>query len=199
MKKFLSIAAIAILAATASAFPASADDSETLVLQFLGTATGVSWDGLSDDVVTEIMDLDDSGKMDVEDLEGFACFELDLVDPSSGVSVGTAVDCLAPSPQTNGVIVEAFSFFMLPGGSFVSNGMTSVSPFFPGIGDAGGAFTHMTGSLPTKNNIIGATGQFKDKGTTRVSGAVDLSRFGEGIVAFNCLWVVVVELDDDDD
>lgn len=193
---------IALIATFAVTSPVVAAESETLALQFVGTATGRAWSDLSEATVAEIEALDASGEMDVGDLEEFGCFEIDLVDPASGVVVGTGVDCLAPTPVGpagdifDAIEVEAFSFFMLPGGAFVSNGMTSVRAFIPGIGDADG-FTHITGSLPDGNNIVGATGQFNEEGSTRVSGAVDLSLFGDGIVAFNCLWIAVIEINDD--
>jgi hypothetical protein len=197
-KSTVSIAsAIAIFGVLAAASPALAAESETLALQFLGTADAAPWDALSPEVSIEIADL-----VDIDDLEGFSCFELDLVDPASGVVVGIGVDCLAPTPVGpagnifDAIEVEAFSFFMLPGGSFVSNGLTSVRAFVPGIGDAGGAFTHVTGSLPDGNNIIGANGQFVDEGSVRVSGAVDLSGFAPTI-SFNCLWIVQIEMNDE--
>ncbi|MCK5276219.1 MAG: hypothetical protein KAR37_16310 [Alphaproteobacteria bacterium] len=190
---------IALFTVISFASSAAADESERLALQFLGTATGTSWDLLSEATVAEIDMLAQDGNFNPADLEGFGCFEIDLVDPSSGVVVGTGVDCLAPTPVGpegnvfDAIEVEAFSFFILPGGAFVSNGLTSVRAFLPGIGDGDG-FTHVTGSLPEQNNILAATGQFKDKGSTRVSGAVDLSQFGAGIVAFNCLWIVDIKI-----
>lgn len=199
----LTLFAAFALALPAAAAPPADSNSETLALQFLGTATGAAWDGLSPATVAEIEALADDGALKLKDLNDFGCFEIDLVDPASGVIVGTGVDCLAPTPvgpvgnEFDAIVVEAFSFFMLPGGSFVSNGLTSVRAFIPGIGDAGGDFTHVTGSLPDGDNIVGANGQFAESGSTRVSGAVDLSQFGAGIVSFNCLWIVEIELDDD--
>ena len=86
---------------------------------------------------------------------------------------------------------------MLPGGAFASTGMTSVRPFFSGVGDADGEFTHMTGSVPASDNIVAGTGQFQASGSVRVSGVVNMSQFGAGIIAFNCLWLVDVEIEND--
>jgi hypothetical protein len=191
---------IALFAVISFASSVTAAESERLALQFLGSATGTSWDLLSEATVAEIEMLAQDGNFKTTDLEEFGCFEIDLVDPSSGVVVGTGVDCLAPMPVGpagnifDAIEVEAFSFFIFPGGAFVSNGLTSVRAFIPGIGDGDG-FTHVTGSLPEQNNILAATGQFKDKGSTRVSGAVDLSQFDVGVVAFNCLWIVDIRID----
>ncbi len=198
MKKFLIATTVITIIAMASAVDAKGR-KETLALQFLGTDTAADWDELSTDTVSTIEDLAaGNNDFNVSDLDGFGCFELDLVDPSSGVVVGVGVDCLAPDGQDDGVIVEAFSFFILPGGAFASNGMTSVRPFYAGVGDAGGEFTHMTGSLPDGDNIIAGTGQFKDTGATRVSGAINLSQFGDGVISFNCLWIAVVKIRGDE-
>lgn len=192
------LAAFAV-APHAVAAPPTESSSETLTLQFVGTATGAAWDALSPAIVAEIENLAHEGTLKLKNLNDFGCFEIDLVDPSSDVTIGTGVDCLSPTPvgpagnETDAIEVEAFSFFILPGGSFVSNGLTSVRAFIPGVGDGGG-FTHLTGSLPDGDNIIGATGQFAEKGATRVSGAVDLSQLGSGIISFNCLWIAEIEI-----
>ena len=96
----------------------------------------------------------------------FACFEAPLIDLSTGREVGTGVDCLQPSPvdlsdSANllatglpddlafGLQIEATTFFLLEGGNLVNQGKTSVQPFFPATGNALGAVTHMTGSIPS--------------------------------------------------
>lgn len=173
--------------------------SETLVLQFIGQGTGAEWNKLSAGTVASMQALSDANAdFDVAKLAGFACFEVDLADPSSGSVIGVGTDCLAPNVQSSsdpegaGVIVEAYSFFILPGGAFVSTGMTTARPFYSGIGDAGGKYTHVTGSVPGSDNIVAGTGQFSDSGTVRVSGVVNMSQFGAGIIDFNCLWIVEV-------
>ena len=127
---------IALFTVISFASSATADQSERLALQFLGSATGTSWDQLSDATYAEIVALAQDGNFKLTDLDGFGCFEIDLVDPSSGVAVGTEVDCLDPMPVVendfDAIVVEAFSFFILPGGAFVSNGLTSVRAFIPG-------------------------------------------------------------------
>lgn len=189
-------ASVALAMALTVPLPVAAGSTETLVLQFMGAAPAKSWNELSQATVSEIQALDEAGDLDVASLDGFACFEIDLLDPSSGASVGTGVDCLSPNPLDDAfdaVEVTAFSFFILPGGAFVSNGLTSVRAFIPGFGSGG--YTHITGSVPDGDNIISGTGQFEKGGSTRVSGVVDMSEFGSaGIIDFNCLWVAVVEM-----
>jgi hypothetical protein len=200
-------ATVAMAMALTVPLPAVAGNTETLVLQFLGSAPAKPWNELSQATVSEIQALDDAGDLDVASLDGFGCFEIGLLAPSSGANIGTGVDCLSPKPIAavwrryrhdtfDAIEVTAFSFFILPGGAFVSTGMTSVRGFIPDVGSAG-RYTHVTGSIPDGDNIISGTGQFEKGGSTRVSGAVDMSEFGaSGIIDFNCLWVAVVEMKD---
>ena len=190
VKKLLTATSLIAILGMSSAAHAEGS-SETLMLQFLGTATGGAWSDLSAGTVATIQSLaDESADFDVASLDGLAFFEIDFLDASSGVVSGVGVDCLAPDDQGDGLIVGAHSFFILPGGAFVANGMTSVRPFFPGVGDAGGEYTHMTGSVPggDEDNIIAATDQFEDVGAIRVSGVMNLSEIGSGVAVFNCLW-----------
>ena len=192
-------ASVALAMALTVPLPVAAGSTETLVLQFLGSAPAKPWNELSQATVSEIQALDEAGDLDVANLDGVGCFEIDLLDPASGTSIGTGVDCLSPKPLDDtfdAIEVTAFSFFILPGGAFVSTGMTSVRGFIPDVGSAG-RYTHVTGSIPDGDNIISGTGQFEKGGSTRVSGAVDMSEFGSsGIIDFNCLWVAVVEMKD---
>jgi hypothetical protein len=196
MKNILAV--MGLVASIGMVSGAQAEGStETLVLQFLGTATGGAWNELSADTVATIQTLsDENDDFDAASLDGFACFEIDMLDAASGVVAGVGVDCLAPDDKGDGLVVEAFSFFILPGGAFLANGMTTVRPFFSGVGDAGGSYTHVTGSVPSagEDNIIAATGQFEDSGAIRVSGVMDLSGIGSGVAVFNCLWLVSVEI-----
>jgi hypothetical protein len=196
MKQLLVASSVAALVWATSAAQAAGGE-ETLVLQFVGQATGAAWDGLSAEAVSTIQTLaNGSERFDVAKLDEFACFEVDLVDPASGISIGEGVDCLSPEDKGDGVAVEAYSFFMLSGGAFVSHGMTSVRPFYAGVGDADGGYTHISGAVPTDDNILAGTGQFTDSGSVRVSGAVNMSQFGSGIITFDCLWLINVDMSD---
>lgn len=141
----------------------------------------------------------------------FGCFEAPLIDLSTGQEVGTGIDCLNPvgvdlSDSTNllntglsedlafGLQIEAFTFFLLPGGTLVNHGMTSVQPFYPMVGDALGAVTHMTGSIPSEflpSGVEAGTGRFKRwVGTqVRLSGAVNLS-LPDNFIFFSCIFVI---------
>ena len=145
------------------------------------------------------------------DVDGFACFELPLLDLETGHQRGVGVDCLNVFDDTGdaagaGLQIEAKTFFFLPQGLIVNHGCTSVRPTFMGVGDAG--TTHITGSIPAgefngapggpqpavcqdAGGIILATGGFANHGgEVRLSGAVDLSNAGAGEITFSCLFLL---------
>ena len=175
------------------AAPAKAD---RILLQFLGEAPDIG--GLQDanDVagtaVTEADVEQAIGEMLPEDSMDFlGCHELPLLDPATKVVLGTGIDCLWDI--TGGVV--AVSFFVLPGGSLVNAGLTSLGNFTASVGDnpvvPGDSNSPppilITGSIPnlTNDSIIAATGDFAGLvGTGRVSGAVA----NDGNFWFNCLW-----------
>jgi hypothetical protein len=139
-------------------------------------------------------------------LEDFLCYVLPLEDLQSGVTVGTGADCLrifdvaedatagASSPAISPMI-DAVTFFFLPGGHFTADGMTTVRPFFTGVGDAAGEVTHMTGSIPaggSSGGIVDGSGRFATaSGNVRLSGAVNLGDFftDGNPIYFSCLFV----------
>lgn len=153
---------------------------------------------------------------DPRDREDFACFEGNLLSLFHGGKVGVGVDCLnlgqIPDTTTGdtpnfgtivntldaSVAIDAVTFFFLPGGYLVSDGNTSVRPFFQGVGNGdgtpgAGSVTHMTGSIPGKTpTVVAATGfyrKLKNGGNVRLSGAVNLG-LPDGRVFFSCLFVI---------
>jgi hypothetical protein len=122
------------------------------------------------------------------------CFTTPMVDPENGVELGTGIDCLNP----NGAGLRALSLFLFHGGTLVTFGQTSVNSFAAGIGDAGGAVTHMTGSIPPApggdpSGIVGGTGRFRRaSGIARVSGAVNLNDFPT-TMDFDCVWILHID------
>jgi len=125
--------------------------------------------------------------------------------------VGTGVDCLKPTPTdlsdsanllatglpgdlAFGLQIEATTFFLLKGGNLVNQGMTSVQPFFPATGNALGAVTHMTGSIPSgllPGGIRAGTGRFAswEGARARLSGAVNLG-LPNNQIFFTCLFII---------
>jgi hypothetical protein len=139
---------------------------------------------------------------DPRSLSDFACFKAGLFDPASGDRVGTAFDCLgitaideAPNGNTADVSlqIDAVTFFFLKGrGRIVADGMTSVRPFFSGVGNGDGAVTHITGSFPGNTpGVVAATGEFTGlvgRADVRLSGAVNLG-LSNGVF-FSCIFVI---------
>ncbi len=152
--------------------------------------------------------------------DDFFCYQGDLLDLQNGRKVGIGVDCLSiaqiedtttgiavPDPPNLGLLsntvnasaaVDAVTFFFLPGGYIVSDGLTTVRPFFADIGNGDGtadegSVTHITGSVPGQTpNIVAATGRFSrltNTGNVRLSGAVNLGNAPD-VVFLSCLFVI---------
>jgi hypothetical protein len=134
---------VSVILATAAVLIAAVPNAHAggLAVKFFGTAQ-------ANDLSPQIAWAIEESKVD---LEGFACFQLPIVDAASGRPLGIGVDCLNPFDDSgdgagDGVQIEAKTFFFLKRGLIVNHGCTSVRPFFAGVGDAG--VTHMTGSIP---------------------------------------------------
>ena len=187
-------------------FGANLAQAKDLALKFLGTPTANDLSVAAQDAIDDFV-----ANGLVFNQGDFACFEAPLYDLSTGRRVGVGVDCLAPTPidlsdsqnlldtgvpagLAFGLQIEAFTFFLLPGGNLVNHGMTSAQPFFPTVGDALGSVTHMTGSIPSgmlPGGVEAATGRLRTWiGTqVRLSGAVNLS-LPDDRIFFSCLFVI---------
>lgn len=123
---------------------------------------------------------------------GAGCFDLDLVDAKTGNVIGTASDCLSsinPSVTDNGLMLTGTTFFFFPGGTLISQGLTTVQPVLHGSED----FTHITGAVPSPgdNGVIYGDGKFQNaNGPVRLSGAVNLSELGDGLITFECIFIL---------
>lgn len=124
---------------------------------------------------------------------GANCFDLDLVDAKSGNVIGSASDCLSgitPSITDNGVMLTGTTFFFFPGGTLVSQGLTTVQPVLHGSVDS----THITGAIPSPgdNGVVYGDGKFQNaSGPVRLSGAVNLSQLNsDGLITFDCLFII---------
>jgi hypothetical protein len=197
------IPSMAILAAFLVTVPAQAG----FAVQLQGTAQANDFRGLTAAQQAVIADFfADEDLADGRVLADFLCYVLPLEDLQSGVTVGTGADCLrifdVAEDATPGVnspaispMVDAVTFFFLPGGHFTADGMTTVRPFFTGIGDAEGEVTHLTGSIaPTgrSGGIVDGSGRFaRVSGSVRLSGAVNLGEFftDGNPIYFSCLFI----------
>jgi len=122
-----------------------------------------------------------------------ACFDVDLIDAKTGKVIGRASDCLSsigPSMTDNGVMLTGTTFFFFPGGTLISQGLTTVQPVLHGSAD----FTHITGAVPSPsdNSVIYGDGKFKKAaGPVRLSGAVNLGLLNsDGIITFDCVFII---------
>jgi len=172
-----------------------------MVVQFSGTGDQMA---LADAEKIAGIELATDTRLTTNQLSGFqaigadsfvGCYAIPMADPASGRRIGTGIDCLRVMPQeTGGVAVQALSLFVFPNvGTVVTLGSTSVQAFVPGVGDADGGVTHITGSIPSDaSGVVGGTGAFaRAMGSGRVSGAVNLANF-PAEATFDCLWVLGV-------
>lgn len=117
------------------------------------------------------------------------CYDLDLVDAKTGNVIGSAADCLTNlNNVSTGVALTGTTFFFFPGGTVVSQGMTTVQPILHGSPD----FTHITGAIPQPgdNNVVYGDGKFKNaSGPVRLSGTVNLMNFPTQ-ATFDCLFIL---------
>lgn len=121
------------------------------------------------------------------------CFDVDLIDAKTGNVIGAASDCLSgitPSVTDNGTMLTGTTFFFFPGGTLVSQGLTTVQPVLHGSPDS----THITGAVPSPSGdgVIYGDGKFKNaSGPVRLSGAVNLSMLNsDGQITFDCVFVI---------
>ncbi len=122
---------------------------------------------------------------------GALCYDLDLVDVKSGDVIGSAADCLSNlNPIGDGVALTGTTFFFFPGGTVVSQGLTTVQPVLYGSPDV----THITGAIPQpgENSVVYGDGKFQNaSGPVRLSGAVNLTNF-PGQAIFDCVFILDV-------
>ena len=160
----------------------------SVVLQLRGTAVG------------ESRDIDTNGD-DIPDTTA-TCFDVGLYDPATGHRIGTATDCLsdvnvvidddpANAPMGWNIALTGTTFFRLPGGTLVSQGLTTVRPVLQPTSQNGVTFTHVTGANGD-GGIRYGTGKFTSAfGDARLSGLVNLSKLvTDGEITFDCLFLV---------
>ena len=135
------------------------------------------------------------------------CFDIGLFDPRTGRQIGTATDCLSaisvaidddPSNAPLGwnLALTGTTFFHLPGGTLVTQGLTTVRPTLHPTSQDGVTFTHVTGANGDAGIQYGS-GRFSHAfGDARLSGLVNLSRLAtDGEITFDCLFVIDLRAD----
>jgi len=189
--------AVVVFLTSIMSFQSHADE----VLQFLGQSSLVA--------MNTVLSEDQIFALGVDRTE-YACFQMDMFDPSSGALMGMGTDCLnfnaipgrvvsakglqkgkAFESLAGDVAVDALSIFsFLNGDIVVTGGTTSVRPLLEGYGDGGiPQRTHITGSIPTpgEDGYLLSTGTRTGRsGNVRVSGSLTVDDNG---IFFDCLWV----------
>jgi hypothetical protein len=175
----MSIFVLIIACLMATSWANAAGIGNNIVVRLVGT--GQAYDG--NDL------FDEFGLTELDAL----CFDLDLVDAKTGNVIGKASDCLSginSSTTDNGIMLTGTTFFFFPGGTLISQGMTTVQPVLHGSVD----FTHITGAVPSPsgNGVIYGDGKFKKAfGPVRLSGAVNLSALdSDGLITFDCVFII---------
>ena len=139
---------------------------------------GHAYDGM-------VPDIDGDGEDDPA-----LCFDVDLYD-SAGRKIGTATDCLSNITGVgDGLAIVGTTIFNLPNGTFVSRGNTTVQPLTTSVASPA---THVTGAIPEAgaNSVLHGTGAYEGfMAQVRLSGAVNMSEIDDGIIVFDCLFMV---------
>jgi hypothetical protein len=162
--------------------------NRSVILQVKGTGLG------------EMRDIDTDGDGVLDTLAN--CFDVGLFDPRTGRQVGTATDCLsdvnvlidddpANAPMGWNIALTGTTFFNLPGGTLVTQGLTTVRPALQPTSQGGVTFTHVTGANGDGGVQYGS-GKFEHAfGNARLSGLVNLSKLAtDGEITFDCLFVI---------
>lgn len=181
MKSFKQIAFLTsiLLSLVATSTVNAAGIGNNIVVRLAGTAQAYDGNGL----------FEEFGLTPIDAL----CFDVDLIDAKTGNVIGAASDCLSgitPSITDDGTMLTGTTFFFFPGGTLISQGLTTVQPVLHGSSD----YTHITGAVPspTDDGVIYGDGKFKNAaGPVRLSGAVNLSMLNsDGKITFNCVFVI---------
>lgn len=132
--KQMTINALILISFLASSTLYAAGIGNNIVVRLAGTATAYEGNDLFEQYGLAPLDA--------------LCFDVNLVDAKTGNVIGTASDCLSgisSSVTDNGVMLTGTTFFFFPGGTLISQGLTTVQPVLHGSPD----FTHITGAVPS--------------------------------------------------
>lgn len=176
-----------------------------VILVALLSASGANAGGFGNNIVVVLAGTGDGypgderfGEFHLDVPEGgVTCFDMDLIDAKTGWVIGSGADCLSNMGGDGvGISLTATTFFHFPGGNLVSQGQVTVQPILTNPDGIPPQFTHVTGAapLPAEKNVIYGDRRFRNaKGQVRLSGLVNLSQFGSGIIDFDCIFIIDLE------
>ena len=177
--KQTTIYALILISFLASSTLYAAGIGNNIVVRLAGTATAYEGNDLFNEFGLTPLDA--------------LCFDVDLIDAKTGNVIGAASDCLSgitPSVTDNGTMLTGTTFFFFPGGTLISQGLTTVQPVLHGSPDS----THITGAVPSPSGegVVYGDGKFQNaSGPVRLSGAVNLSMLdSDGQITFDCVFVI---------
>lgn len=127
------------------------------------------------------------------------CHDHDVIDLRTNRIIGTAVDATADVDSVStGFVGTGTTFFYLKNGSFVVRGRGTIQPILHGAPVMNGSpVTHIAGIFPEAgdNHVLSGSGVYRNaSGTFSLLGALDLTRSAEGQSAFNCIYLINLDL-----
>lgn len=192
------VSVVLVFASVTTAFATEA----RMVINYIGTATAEPRQ------VPDTLNVgpNNNGLLDAN------CFTAEIRDLASGDILGTGVDCLSEiaaggdTPSGSGVQLVGTTIFNLAEGRLVFQGLTTVQPVNWPTSNADVVFTHTTGANSPNNAVLTGDGEFASTGIysnataqARLSGQVDLSQLGDGVITFDCIFVLDIDLNNGDD
>ncbi len=120
------------------------------------------------------------------------CFLMDLVDPSTGNSIGTIQDCVVDNvAKGDGTILSrVLTSININGRGTIQAENQVLQTIQPPVEE----FNFITSFTPMENNVIHTTFEFENmEGTVALDGEVNLANSNQGIVTFNCNFTIVLE------
>ncbi|MGB5819789.1 MAG: hypothetical protein WBG90_09920 [Saonia sp.] len=173
---FLLLSAVPFVACDGDDYSGDVPEPQQTQLKVIGRGTAVAQ-------VKTITNPDDG-----QPIEAF-CFLMDLIDAETGEIIGTLEDCdMGTTENPDGSLISKIvtKFNFTGKGSITSRGDVVQKS----IGD--GKFS--TEFTPIDNNIVAVTDDFEGfVGKTTLVGEVDLTRFDQDIIVFNCNFTINLE------
>ena len=144
---------------------------------------------------------------------GTPCYKVPMLLPNTAIRIGTGFDCLTNPGSLagtgEGTVTTNYIFSFQGLGSIVSKNRVVIRSAAdddvlnpPGVEEqsVNKHITHILGSFPEGDNIVGGTHRFSEieGGHVRVSGAVSLANFPQELV-FDSLYVIEASSSSEDD
>lgn len=120
------------------------------------------------------------------------CFLMDLIDPKTGNVIGTLQDCVVNSetPSDGTITSRVITSINIDGRGTIQAENIVFQELQPPYNE----LKFNTSFTPTENNVINTTFEFEGmEGTVALDGEVNLSNLEQGIVTFNCNFIINLE------